>query len=76
MTRNLKAKKVIVLGDKANQGSVSDAILNILDKESGITIKFPKPFIQRTNLDYVNVFEKINFPKFVHFDKPKSKFHL
>ncbi len=75
MTRNFKPTKVIVIGDKANQGSISDAILNSLEKERGITIEFPKPLIQHTNLDYVNVFEIINVPKFVHFDKSKSKFH-
>ncbi len=77
MTLNLKTPKVIVLGDNVNQGSVSDAIKQVLDGElqRGITFKFPKPLIQHTSLDYVNVFETINVPKFVHFDKPKSKFH-
>ena len=75
MIRNLKTPKVIVLGDNANQRLISDAILNSLEKDRGITIELTKPLIQSTSLDYVNVFETLNVPKFVHFDKPKSKFH-
>ena len=44
-------------------------------REKDKYIEITKPLIYRSNLDYVNVFETINLPKFVHFEKPKSKFH-
>ena len=77
MTRNLKATKVIVVGD-ASQGLVSDAIKQVIEKERGITIT---EILEKENsIAYVKVYRdniemlKEVFNK-VYFDKPKSKYH-
>lgn len=77
MTRNLKAPKVIVLGDNANQGSVSDAIKSVIEKERGITImeiREKDKYIEITN-PYRYECLIPSMPNKIIFDKPKSKFY-
>ena len=79
MTRNLKAPKVIVIDD-TGQGSVSDAIKQVVDSElqRGITIL---DLSENNSFPYVAPYrekhEKLiqDMDNLILFDKPKSKFH-
>jgi hypothetical protein len=76
MSRNLKATKIIVLGDPG-QGSVSDAIKSVIEKECGITIT--EMLENQNNMPYVKVYNYKCLipptPNKIYFDKSKSKYH-